>query len=55
MARATSLPIQKLFEDGIRAATRKSDGERCRALSAARAPVDDKLVFRKVRERFGGG
>ncbi len=46
--------LQKLFEDGIRAATRKGRGEHVGLLERLELRVDDRLIFRKVRDRFGG-
>ena len=46
--------IQRLFEDGIRSATRKRRGESIGALARIELGIDDKLLFRKIRKRFGG-
>jgi long-chain acyl-CoA synthetase len=46
--------LQKLFDDGIRAATRKGRGEPVGLLERLELSVDDRLIFRKVRDRFGG-
>lgn len=46
--------VQRLFDDGIRAATRKSRGERVRLLERVELSIDDKLIFKKIRDRFGG-
>ncbi len=46
--------IQKLFRDGIRNAKRLARGERLRARESLRLKLCDRLVFSKVRERFGG-
>ena len=42
------------FADGIRCATRKSLGEHVGVLERLEHELDDKLIFRKIRERFGG-
>lgn len=46
--------VRKLFEGGVRYANRKSRGERGGALGWLQLAVDDKLIFSKIRERFGG-
>lgn len=46
--------LQKLFHDGIDAATRESRGEHLGLVDRIELSVDDKLIFRKVRQRFGG-
>ncbi|MGZ3416299.1 MAG: AMP-dependent synthetase/ligase [Polyangiales bacterium] len=46
--------VQRLFADGIRCATRKSRGERVGVLERIELDVDDKLIFQKIRDRFGG-
>ena len=46
--------LQKLFADGVRCATRKSLGEHVGILERLELELDDKLIFRKIRERFGG-
>ncbi|MGZ3478225.1 MAG: AMP-binding protein, partial [Polyangiales bacterium] len=46
--------VQRLFADGIRCATRKSRGERVGVLERIELDVDDKLIFQKIREKFGG-
>ncbi|MBC7173712.1 MAG: AMP-binding protein, partial [Polyangiaceae bacterium] len=40
--------VRKLFEDGIRAATRKNRGEPVGLVERLELTVDDKLIFRKV-------
>lgn len=46
--------LRKLFEDGIRAATQKNRGEQIGTIARLELSVDDKLIFRKIRDRFGG-
>lgn len=46
--------VRKLFEGGVRCASRKSRGERAGALGRIELALDDKLIFGKIRERFGG-
>ena len=46
--------VRKLFEDGVRCASRKRRGERAGALGRLELALDDKLIFSKIRERFGG-
>jgi long-chain acyl-CoA synthetase len=46
--------VQKLFDDGISSAIRKRRGEPVGLLSRLELELDDRLIFRKIRERFGG-
>lgn len=46
--------VRKLFDDGVRAATQKNRGESIGPLARLELSVDDKLIFKKIRERFGG-
>lgn len=46
--------VQRLFHDGIAKATRKSRGERVGLLSRVELALLDRLIFRKIRGRFGG-
>lgn len=46
--------LRRLFEDGIRAATLRSRGEPLGLIDQLELTVDDRLIFRKIRERFGG-
>jgi long-chain acyl-CoA synthetase len=47
-------PIQKLVEAGIKAAGKKRDGGRLSLVEVAAFEAADRLVFEKVRGRFGG-
>lgn len=49
-----SLLVRKLFEGGVRSASRKNRGERAGALGRLELALGDKLIFSKIRERFGG-
>lgn len=46
--------LQKMFWDGIHAATRRSRGESVGVLRELELKLDDKLIFSKIREKFGG-
>ena len=46
--------LQKMFWDGIDAATRRSRGERVGLVRGLELKLDDKLIFSKIREKFGG-
>jgi long-chain acyl-CoA synthetase len=46
--------IQKLFHAGIRAATRRSRGHQLSFAESVTLKAADKLIFKKVRQRFGG-
>jgi long-chain acyl-CoA synthetase len=46
--------IQRLFRAGIRAATSRSRGARLGISEALTLKLADKLIFKKVRQRFGG-
>lgn len=46
--------IQKLFRAGLRAATRRRRGERLGRGEAVALALADRLIFSKVRARFGG-
>jgi long-chain acyl-CoA synthetase len=47
-------PIQALFRAGIRAATRKSRGNALGFGESLSLKLADKLIFKKVRQKFGG-
>ncbi len=47
-------PIQALFRAGIRAATRRSRGSELSFSEGLALKLADKLIFKKVRQRFGG-
>jgi long-chain acyl-CoA synthetase len=47
-------PIQALFRAGIRAATRRSRGNQLSFSESLALKLADKLIFKKVRQRFGG-
>ena len=47
-------PIQALFRAGIRAATRRSRGNQLSLGESLTLTLADKLIFKKVRQRFGG-
>lgn len=47
-------PIQNLFHAGIRAATRRSRGNQLSFGESLTLKLADKLIFKKVRQRFGG-
>jgi long-chain acyl-CoA synthetase len=47
-------PIQALFHAGIRAATRRSRGNQLSFGESLTLKLADKLIFKKVRQRFGG-
>lgn len=46
--------IQRMFRDGIVAAGKRSQGEPLRLSEKIELSLDDKLIFRKIRARFGG-
>jgi long-chain acyl-CoA synthetase len=46
--------IQKLFAAGIRAATRRARGNQLSFGESLALKLADKLIFKKVRQRFGG-
>jgi long-chain acyl-CoA synthetase len=46
--------IQALFRAGIRAATRRSRGNQLSMTESVTLKLADKLIFKKVRQRFGG-
>jgi long-chain acyl-CoA synthetase len=46
--------IRRMFDDGIRSSIRKRRGESIGALARIELGIDDKLLFRKIRKRFGG-
>jgi long-chain acyl-CoA synthetase len=46
--------IQALFRSGVANATKKSRGEDVSALGGIGLALADKLIFSKIRERFGG-
>ncbi|HYJ08818.1 MAG TPA: long-chain fatty acid--CoA ligase [Polyangiaceae bacterium] len=47
-------PIQSLFHAGIRAATRRSRGNSLSLGESLTLKLADKLIFKKVRQKFGG-
>jgi len=47
-------PIQALFHAGIRAATRRSRGGQLGFSESLTLKLADKLIFKKVRQKFGG-
>jgi len=47
-------PIQALFHAGVRAATRRSRGNQLSLSESLTLKLADKLIFKKVRQRFGG-
>jgi len=47
-------PIQALFHAGIRAATRRSRGGQLGFGESVTLKLADKLIFKKVRQKFGG-
>lgn len=47
-------PIQALFHAGIRAATRRSRGAQLSFGESVTLKLADKLIFKKVRQKFGG-
>jgi len=47
-------PIRALFHAGIRAATRRSRGHQLSFSEGLTLKLADKLIFKKVRQRFGG-
>jgi long-chain acyl-CoA synthetase len=47
-------PIRTLFHAGIRAATRRSRGNQLSFSESLTLKLADKLIFKKVRQRFGG-
>jgi long-chain acyl-CoA synthetase len=47
-------PIQALFHAGIRAATRRSRGGQLSFGESLTLKLADKLIFKKVRQKFGG-
>lgn len=46
--------LRTLFADGIQTASRKRAGERVGLLREIELSLDDKLIFEKVRQKFGG-
>ncbi len=51
---AKPAPIRKLFAAGIRNASRKSQGEHLGPVSKLALSVADRIIFEKVRQKFGG-
>src|SRR6185369_11721273 len=47
-------PIQSLFHAGVRAATRRARGVQLSFSEGLTLKLADKLIFKKVRQRFGG-
>lgn len=47
-------PIQALFHAGLRAATRRSRGHQLSLTESVTLALADKLIFKKVRQKFGG-
>ena len=52
--KAKPAPIQKLFHAGIKNATKVNNGEPIGLLAQIGLNIADKIIFTKVRERFGG-
>ncbi len=46
--------VRRLFDDGIAAASRRAAGKRIGLVRKLELAIDDRLIFSKVRERFGG-
>lgn len=46
--------MRRLFQAGIHSATRRSRGERLNTLEKLQFAVDDRLIFDKIRKKFGG-
>lgn len=46
--------IQKLFRDGIESAIRRNHHEHLGLLRRIELALDDRLIFKKIRDRFGG-
>ena len=46
--------VQKLFRDGIAAAVRRSHSEPIGLLGRLELAIDERLIFKKIRDRFGG-
>ncbi len=46
--------LRRMFQDGIHNATRRAHGERLGPLQKLELTIDDKLIFKKVRDKFGG-
>ncbi|HEY6910102.1 MAG TPA: AMP-binding protein, partial [Myxococcales bacterium] len=46
--------LQKIIRDGLRSATRRARGERLGLRERVELAFDDKVVFSKIRARFGG-
>ena len=46
--------LQRIIHAGLRGAIRRANGERLTALERAALAFDDKAVFGKIRQRFGG-
>jgi long-chain acyl-CoA synthetase len=46
--------IQKLFRDGIESAVRRSHHEPVGPVRRLELALDERLIFRKIRDRFGG-
>jgi len=51
---ARPMLLQRIIRNGIRSATRRANGKRLGPISRMQLAFDDKVVFSKVRERFGG-
>lgn len=47
-------PLRRLFQDGLEAAAQHRRGEKVGFLRELELKLDDKLIFAKIRERFGG-
>ncbi|MCZ7682998.1 MAG: long-chain fatty acid--CoA ligase [Sandaracinaceae bacterium] len=46
--------MRRLFQAGIHSAVRRSQGQRLNTLERLQLAVDDRLVFDKIRKKFGG-
>src|ERR1043165_9801252 len=51
---AQPAPIRALFKRGLKAAARKAKGESLGVIDGAAYSAADKLIFSKIRGRFGG-
>ncbi len=46
--------VRRMFQAGVRNAIRRANGERLNTLEKLQLAVDDRLVFDKIRRKFGG-
>ncbi len=49
-----SAPVRRLFDDGIRSATRRAHGEHLGLVSRVELALDERLIFQRIREKLGG-